>query len=362
MRVVARDSEVTDHLVAVQTIAVGPEEYEISCAEYERVVMCPAWTLGETFGPGRHRWSCPSPQFPAVAYFVRTAPIHVPFDMATTFVIPNKGRTVRLTACGSLQARCSDVTKLIAQFVALPVDGLGEGIVRSVTRSVERMLARLLTRRVVRAGMPAAVTDLAELPAILAELASSNPTAGAVYGVEVMHVDQLVIAADDGTPDDSAHSSQTDVPTEKIPLSMFKKPVTSERAVSAAGEIVVGSRSSDVAPTPEWMPPPRTAFPALADDITHPDLKAQERAANGASDAASAERNTIIGIGMSHIGTDAVADAAPSSNGISPGTRVLVPDLRQTATVRQHQRGYYELEITGSEDTIWVPATEVVPE
>ena len=55
--------------------------------------------------------------------------------------------------------------------------------------------------------------------------------------------------------------------------------------------------------------------------------------------------------------------SAPSK--IAPGGRVLVPGpdgLMQSATVRQLLQGYYELEVGSSGETIWVPATGVVPE
>jgi hypothetical protein len=44
---------------------------------------------------------------------------------------------------------------------------------------------------------------------------------------------------------------------------------------------------------------------------------------------------------------------------------VLVPGpngLMQSATVRQLLQGYYELEVGGSGETIWVPVNGVVPE
>ena len=50
---------------------------------------------------------------------------------------------------------------------------------------------------------------------------------------------------------------------------------------------------------------------------------------------------------------------------IPPGGRVLVPGpdgLMQSATVRQLLQGYYELEVGGSGETIWVPMNGVVPE
>ncbi len=360
MPVLARDSEAVNDLVAAQFIAVGVGELDISCGEYERVVMCPAWTVGHTFGPGRHRWLGPSPQYPAIAYFIRTAPVRVSFDMSTTFVLATGGGSIRINAQGALQVRCVDANTLIAQLIALPIDSLNAGIVRSVVRSVERMLARLLTRRVVTAGTAEAVTNPAEGPSILAELVKHNPLAGAVSGIEVVQVDQLVIIADDGAQVDTA--SQPGVPIEKLPPLLAKKPVTSERAMAASGEIVVEARRSAT-----WDDSGRKTLPfgtanaASPEDRTHPDMMASARSGEGSYDAQS-EHSTILGIGMAAIGTASHGETAPLASGFSPGTRVLVPSLKQTAIVRQLQRGYYELEVGGSGDTIWVPATGVVPE
>jgi hypothetical protein len=71
-----------------------------------------------------------------------------------------------------------------------------------------------------------------------------------------------------------------------------------------------------------------------------------------------------MGIGMAHIGSSQVASGEISKK-VSPGARVLVPGpngLMQSATVRQLLQGYYELEVGGSGETIWVPVTGVVPE
>src|SRR5437868_6089194 len=198
MPVIARDAIASDHLVYAWPFPIGPEDYEVACAEDEQVVMCPSWVVGGLFGPGRHRWRSPDPRFPVSAYFVLTAPVEVSFDMATMFVVPSTGHTVRLRANGSLQVRCSDPGLLIAQFVGLPFDAVNDGILRSVSRSVERMLARLLTRRVVMAGTPAAVTDPSMLPGIVEEFIAYNPAAGAVFGIELIRMGHLSIFADDG--------------------------------------------------------------------------------------------------------------------------------------------------------------------
>src|SRR5690242_12807353 len=170
MPVIARDAVASDHLVYAWPFPIGPEEYEVSCADDELVVMCPAWTVGDRLGPGRHRWRTPDPTRPVSAFFVLTAPVEVSFDMVTSFMIPVHSRPVRLRAVGSLQVRCSDPALLVAQFVGLPFDHVNDGILRSVSRSVERMLARLLTRRVVMGATPMAVTDPGAMPSIVEEL------------------------------------------------------------------------------------------------------------------------------------------------------------------------------------------------
>jgi hypothetical protein len=197
--VIARDSVAADHLVYAWPFPIGPEDYEVSCADDELVVMCPSWTVGDRLGPGRHRWRTPDPMRPVSAFFVLTAPVEVSFDMTTSFMLPIHNRGVRLRATGSLQVRCTDPALLVAQFVGLPFDNVNDGILRSVSRSVERMLARLLTRRVVMGATPMAVTDPGAMPSIVEELIAYNPAAGAVFGIELIRLGHLSIYADDGS-------------------------------------------------------------------------------------------------------------------------------------------------------------------
>ncbi|CAN5751653.1 hypothetical protein BH11MYX3_BH11MYX3_16040 [soil metagenome] len=197
MTVIARDAVASDHLVYAWPFPIGPE-CEVACSEDEQVVMCPAWMVGDRLGPGRHRYRTPDPTRPVAAFFVLTAPVEVGFDLITTFMIPATGQPVRLRASGSLQVRCGDPGLLVAQFVGLPFDSVNDGVLRSVSRSIERMLARLLIRRVVMAATPYAVTDPGMLPGIVEELVAYNPTAGAVFGVELIRVGHLVVVADDG--------------------------------------------------------------------------------------------------------------------------------------------------------------------
>src|SRR4051812_33698689 len=198
MTVIARDAVAADHLVYAWPFPLGPE-CEVTCADDEQVVMCPSWLVGDRLGPGRHRWRTPDPSRPVSAFFVLTAAVDVSFDMTTMFLIPTTGQPIRLRATGSLQVRCADPGLLIAQFVGLPFDRVNEGVLRSVSRSVERMLARLLIRRVVMASSPIAVTDSGMLGGIVEELVAYNPTAGAVFGIELIRMGHLAIVADDGS-------------------------------------------------------------------------------------------------------------------------------------------------------------------
>lgn len=409
MPVIARDAVASDHLVYAWPFPIGPEEYEVSCSDDEVVVMCPAWMVGDRLGAGRHRWRSPDPMRPASAFFVLTSPVEVSFDCATQFVIPTTGQPVRLRGSGSLQVRCADPALLIAQFVGLPFDHVNEGILRSVSRSVERMLARLLTRRVVMAATPRAVTDPAMLANIVEELVAYNPAAGAVFGIEMIRMGHLAIYADDGSVPWATleHSGQHAIgrngETPRMPIQAPRdaaiplletvrapkpdsKPPQNKRAQSqadASGEIVPKAARTPSTPPPipgqlakGSQPPtaPRKAaaveVPENSDEVTQPGVDIIRTPLPGSMKVAEPPpvkdepRGAILGIGMSHIGSVGVASGEIPMK-IAPGGRVLVPGpdgLMQSATVRQLLQGYYELEVGGSGETIWVPMNGVVPE
>lgn len=417
MTAIARDAVASDHLVYAWPFPIGPE-CEVTCADDEQVVMCPAWLVGDRLGPGRHLWRTPDPTRPVSAFFVLTAPVEVSFDMTTMFVIPMTGQPVRLRASGSLQVRCVDPGLLIAQFVGLPFDRVNEGILRSVARSVERMLARLLTRRVVMAGTPLAVIDPGMLPGIVEELVAYNPIAGAVFGVELMRMGHLTIVADDGS------SPYIPLPQEDWSDAQHRGPANGEahRNYAAAAAAQIAQRHGDISlietargrpagagdpalrvrtieqsspeltPLPEVAgqirpratsphdeppplpPPPHRAHvevPRGTEDITQPGVQtpapgAMKLAAGSAQRLREEPRGAILGVGMSPIGQSPVSSVAGEIGPkVPPGARVLVPGpngLMQSATVRQLLQGYYELEVGHSGETIWVPVHNVVPE
>ena len=214
----------------------------------------------------------------------------------------------------------------------------------------------------------------------------------------------LVIAADDGaTPMleiPSSVPSNGEVETARTSSPEIIKPASTDRhaAVPPAKANLAAASGEIIAKKPAATPPsampaavpappiiPETApssgavvdVPRRADDITQPGLKTPVPGsvrlqtpvpgslgrAGTDQEAQAQSRGSILGIGMSHIGSGSVAGEIPTK--VPPGGRVLVPGpngLMQSATVRQLLQGYYELEVGSSGETIWVPINGVVPE
>ncbi len=196
--VIARDASAADQLVYTWPYPIGAE-CDVQCNSDDQVVMCPAWTVGNSLGPGRHRWRTPDPMRPTAAYFVLTGPVEVGFDCATSFVVPLTQQPVRIRASGSVTVRCSDALMLVSQFVGLPFYDIDRGLKQSVARSVERILARLLVRRTVTTGSTLALMDRAARGAIIEELLAFHPAGGAVFGLEFARLLSLDISVDDGS-------------------------------------------------------------------------------------------------------------------------------------------------------------------
>jgi hypothetical protein len=420
MTVIARDAVASDHLVYAWPFPIGPE-CEVTCADDEQVVMCPAWLVGDRLGPGRHLWRTPDPTRPVSAFFVLTAPVEVSFDMTTMFIVPATGQPVRVRAIGSLQVRCTDPGLLIAQFVGLPFDHVNDGILRSVSRSVERMLARLLTRRVVMASSPYAVTDPGMLPGIVEELVAYNPTAGAVFGVDLIRMGHLTVVADDGSSpyialpdsdwsDGNPHKAPPNGDTHRNLAAQAAQAIAQRVGEISLVETARGRPGSGAEPphprpvtpsSPEIVPPPSLSTasgelrpragsqpdlpprlpppppaprrphgveaPRSTEDITQPGVQTpvpgMMRIGVRADATPREERASIHGVGLSPIGQSAISGEI--GHKVAPGGRVLVPGpngLMQSATVRQLLQGYYELEVGSSGETIWVPINGVVPE
>jgi hypothetical protein len=200
-------------------------------------------------------------------------------------------------------------------------------------------------------------------------------------------------------PSSTVRAQAVPPPAAAPPASGPKHPrAQSNPVLEASGEIVVKEIKRErsekttapghaAAPNREQVPDPHRVIttpvpkrPAGAMEVPHgreeetaPEL-GLHRAGMTNSDSRPTPpqpRGAILGIGVGHIGSESApaAVAAGSSPGepqkIPPGGRVLVPGpngLMQSATVRQLLQGYYELEVGGSGETIWVPINGVVPE
>ena len=157
-----------------------------------------------------------------------------------------------------------------------------------------------------------------------------------------------------------------------IPASASSRPNLRPASMTKAdGLAAVKADASN--PTPRLMPsvppPVRKAapveIPKTTDEITQPGVPTPVPGSMriGVTTESDQPRGSIMGIGVSHIGSSQVA-SGEISNKIAPGARVLVPGpngLMQSATVRQLLQGYYELEVGASGETIWVPINGVVP-
>jgi len=305
-QVVARDAVAVDQLVYPYPFPVGAT-LDVSCAEDEVVVLCPAWAVAGLLGPGRHSWSTPDPTKPVAVYFVLTVPVEVPFDMVTQFQVPGTGQAVAVRATGSVLVRAADPGLLIAQFVGLPFDRVNEGLTCSVSSSVERLLGKVLPRKIAHAGSHKAVTDATARGPLVEELTSYNPTLGAVYGFEFLRFTALEVQS----------VGQGDF-----------------RPVEVSGWIGgKGDESSTVIVADQGSETEEASDPALAEtaDPTPPP-----------------------------------PDSAVLEIPVLPtGTRVLVAladGLLHAATVLQAAQGYYELEIGASGQVVWVPLTQVTPQ
>lgn len=365
MAVIVRDAVAADQLVYAWPFPIGPEPIEVTCGAEEIVVMCPAWMVGDRLGPGRHQWRSPDPARPTNAYFVLTAPVEIPFDMMTSFVVPSTQLPVRLRAQGSLLARCMDPALLVAQFVGLPFADVNGGVIRSVGASVEKLLARVLVRRVIAAGSPFAATDPGQLPSIIDELTAYNPTAGAVVGVGFVRFNQLVVQGDDGGMGGAmwnAHASQswggssTDAMHQSYSTGAYAPAPGSDPAYVTGG-FAIGSNPPPAAtqPLPEPTPPPPAPVPVPASD---PGIIRS-------SDGAVASGEIGAGRKKSVPPSSVTPDPPPQPKTFPAGTRVLVSAPNGTlhaATVRAYADDYYEVEIGATKDVIWVPITHCIPD
>jgi hypothetical protein len=287
--------------------------------------MCPAWAVGTNLGPGRHTYRSPDPSKPTAVYFVLTGPVEVPFDMMAQFTMPGSGQPVMLRAQGSVLVRVSDPTLMVAQFVGLPFDRVNDGLMRSVSASVERMLGKLLPRKAALAGTVAAVADPALWPALVEELSSYNPAVGAVHGVSFVRFKQFVIMVGD-------QNGWTQVPQWNHTQS------SGGGSAQSAG----GNRGSQPAINVQAVSS-GSGLSVVSGEI------------GGSSD--STERGAVP--------SNPALAPPPQAPPLPAGSRVLVAladGLFHSATVLQAMQGYYELDVGGNGETVWVPMGQVAPQ
>jgi hypothetical protein len=316
-QVVARESVASDHLVYQwpYPLALG-SPIELSCGTDEVAVVCPAWAVGSSLGPGRHTYRSPDPSRPTAVYFVLTGPVQVEFDMFASFAMPGSGQVVKLRAQGSVLVRVADPALLVSQFVGLPFERVNDGLVRSVAGSVERMLGKLLPRKAALAGTVAAVAEPSTWPGLVQELTQYNPAVGAVHGVQFMRFNQMTVTTDQ-------------------PYSSGVRPnlIDGRKLASVSGEIGGGGGGADAGVGGEW----------------NNNAESTERGA-APSDPA------LVPPAM---------DAAAAVATLPAGTRVLVAladGLFHSATVRQALQGYYELDVGDTGELVWVPMGQVAPQ
>ncbi|HEY5944877.1 MAG TPA: hypothetical protein VIV40_05270 [Kofleriaceae bacterium] len=178
--------------------------------------------------------------------------------------------------------------------------------------------------------------------------------------------------------------SQPQVETSgEIVVKSKDKPNERSEKTTAPGHAAAPMTQSETVPDPLRVittPVPRRAAPLdvphSTEEETQPDRNLMRSTANDAKPTPPEPRSAIMGIGVSPIGSAGASSggsssaSGPTASGeitkkIAPGGRVLVAGpngLMQSATVRQLLQGYYELEVGGSGETIWVPINNVVPE
>ncbi|MBP8810027.1 MAG: hypothetical protein KBG48_15625 [Kofleriaceae bacterium] len=369
---VARDAAAADQLVYPYPFPLGPA-IDVSCSNDEVVVLCPAWAVNGLLGPGRHQWQSPEPGKPLAVYFVLTGPVDVDFDMVTSFTPPTTGLPVTLRASGSVLVRVADPGMLIAQFVGLPFDRVNDGLKASVATSVERLLGKVLPRKVALAGTPTMVTDPAMRPSLIEELTSYNPGIGAVYGLQFVRFVSLEVAqvGPDLQPIDvggwlNARSSPGLAPPP-------------EAAGWVSGREPTGAGASPPLEVSGWIGgrEPTGTGPAVTEVSGWIGGRGDDRedvtAKHTSSPALPVAAEPVPEVAPSPPAPTAVpavpAAAAPSTPAEPPvlaaGTPVLVSmadGLLHAATVRSAMQGYYELEIGGSDQPLWVGQHQVTPQ
>lgn len=327
---IARNASASDHLVHGWSLGTIADDIEIACAADEAVVMCPSFAVGETLGPGHHRWRNPDLARPAAAFFVLTSAVEVEFDLVTRFMLPVTREPVALRATGALMIRCSQPAVLVAQFVGLPLDDINGGLLRSVARSVERLAARLLIAQVLAAGNAAVVLGPDAEAQLIEQLVAYGPTAGAVFGIELARVLRVSVSLEGvAVPVPIPRAGTSPGAAVPAPASGPTMPMTRQRP----GETRHGRASSDLSEISGVIEmPPRSKRDATTEPLGIPALKLP---VGGLAEVATGRSPTLPSVAP----PPPVAPAPPTLPAVPPPRRgkseslsALVPPLPGPAT------------------------------
>ncbi|MGE0870028.1 MAG: hypothetical protein AB7P03_15800 [Kofleriaceae bacterium] len=235
-------------------------------------------------------------------------------------------------------------------------------------------------------------------PAVpMAGLAPAVQAPPSPAGEQIDHEPELVSIVEDEPP---ANRNTSSVSGEIVVKPKDHKPKQPPPIPRKGAAVEKTKRTESTRPGP--APAPKLPLPAAARETQK--MPAAAIGAPPPVPSGTQPREAILGIGMSVIGATPAATSAvpntpaatspapntpaatspapntPAAQGptaapkarvtsahaqIAPGRRVLIPGpdgMLQSATVRQQLHNYYELEIGNGGETVWVPASGVVPE
>jgi hypothetical protein len=227
------------------------------------------------------------------------------------------------------------------------------------------------------------------VPALRAHAATEPPPLGGIAGEPPPASSPAIVI---GPPGPTASAVGTPPPPAPTPLPPITPPVSASAALKRTK-----TPSTPVPPVPAGLTPSLAAIlPRPKGTSSPPPVGAPAAKPDGAGDGVVARPRAVtpsdgvpvpvMGIGLGMGGGIGVGRVGESASPIAPGpitseddkavkgeiiekldrgSRVLVPgpDGRLvSATIRQEQSGYYELEIGGSGETLWVPRANVVAE
>lgn len=362
MNTIARDAAYTDDFVYQWPTPLS-NDVSVTCAEDDVVVVCPKFTIGHTLGPGTHTIaSAPN----LGVYFVRTAAQVLSFEGSVPCSLGGTQELVNIRFEGEVVVKVGDVGLLCHQFVGLPFDNLNGGLVRSVRASLCKQIGKVIARRAASAPDDAAVVSEQAQAAMIDEVISRNPLAGAVFGFAFIRFASVNVVIAERMASPHA-SSPAIMPPSGVQSGMIDN--TRQSAPQSVPPQGADSSSPGIAPPGGWGGAPlATTAPGWGSaGDNSPGVVAGEIGFGGRkSDPALITPNR----GDLEKATTAVQPAAqPVAAEVPPGwyppgSRVLVywrDGLWHAAVVMQIAQGQYEVELGSSGERAWVPPAAVMP-